>query len=67
MEFKDKFKAARLKMMMSQEEIAEKLGVSFATVNRWEAGRNNPNFKAQKAFHALCLENGIKFKDEGEI
>ena len=50
MEFKDKFKAARLEMMMSQEEIAKELGVSFATVNRWETGRNKPNFKAQKHF-----------------
>jgi putative transcriptional regulator len=62
MEFKDKFKAARLEMMMSQEEIAKELGVSFATVNRWETGRNKPNFKAQKAFHTLCLKKRITFK-----
>ncbi len=54
MEFKDKFKTARLKLMMSQQEIAKELKVSFATVNRWETGRNKPNFKAQKAFHDLC-------------
>lgn len=62
MEFKDRFKTARLEMMMSQEEIAKELGVSFATVNRWETGRNKPNFKAQKAFHALCVKNKIDIK-----
>ncbi len=63
MEFKDKFKAARLKMMLSQEEIAKELGVSFASVNRWETGRNMPNFQAQRAFHDLCEKRGIKIED----
>jgi len=63
MEFKDKFKAARLKMMMSQEEIAKELNVSFSTVNRWESGHNKPNFKAQKAFHEFCVKHKIKVEE----
>lgn len=59
MEFKDKAKAVRLKLFMSQEEFAKTLNVSFATVNRWELGKCKPNYKAQKAFHALCKENKI--------
>ncbi|HTZ92845.1 MAG TPA: helix-turn-helix transcriptional regulator, partial [Streptosporangiaceae bacterium] len=36
--------AARLRFMrgslgLSQEQLARRLGVSFATVNRWESGR----------------------------
>lgn len=27
---------------LSQERFAQKLGVSFATVNRWEKGRSKP-------------------------
>ncbi|WP_040837372.1 N-6 DNA methylase [Nocardia brevicatena] len=37
---------------LTQAELAEKLGVSFATVNRWEGGGNKP----QKAAMALILD-----------
>jgi transcriptional regulator with XRE-family HTH domain len=33
----------RKKLKMSQTRFAELLGVSFATVNRWENGRNIPS------------------------
>jgi type I restriction enzyme M protein len=36
----------RLKLDLTQEELADKLGVSFATVNRWEQGHRLP----QKAY-----------------
>lgn len=62
MEFKDKLKAARLKLFMSQETIAKELGVAFTTVNRWENGRIKPNLKAQKAFHEFCIKNNIVFE-----
>ena len=31
----------------SQEDLARKLGVSFATVNRWENGKTKPSRLAQ--------------------
>jgi predicted ATPase/DNA-binding CsgD family transcriptional regulator len=33
---------SRLALGLSQEEFARRLGVSFATVNRWERGRSKP-------------------------
>ena len=33
----------RLENKVSQKKLAEKLGVSFATVNRWFNKRNKPN------------------------
>ena len=33
----------RLENRISQKKLAEKLGISFATVNRWFNGRNIPN------------------------
>jgi transcriptional regulator with XRE-family HTH domain len=33
----------RLENRLSQQKIAEMLGVSFATVNRWLNGRTKPN------------------------
>ncbi len=44
---------------MSQEELAGKLGVSFATVNRWEAGRSKPQRAQVAAFEKLWEEAGL--------
>lgn len=63
MEFADKVKYARKQLELSQEKLASLLGVSFATVNRWETGRSMPTYKAQQRFIALCKENGIKFEE----
>lgn len=64
MTFPEKIKFARLKMFMSQEKLAKELGVSFATVNRWERGMCEPHYDAQKAFHEFCVRNKIKFDDK---
>lgn len=52
-------KEIRLQLQMSQEEFAEKLQVSFGTVNRWENGRVQPNRLAQSKLYELCKENSI--------
>ncbi len=39
--------------------MAKELGVSFATVNRWEKGKFEPGYNAQKAFNDLCEKNNI--------
>ena len=36
-------KTARLSKKLTQEEVAEKLGVSVTTVSNWETGINNPS------------------------
>ena len=59
MEFKDKVKIVRKKLYLSQEMMAKELGVAFATVNRWESGRCNPNYSAQKAFAEFCKAHNI--------
>ncbi|MCH5160278.1 MAG: helix-turn-helix transcriptional regulator [Clostridiales bacterium] len=60
MEFKDKVKIVRKNILMiSQEDLAKKLGVAFATVNRWESGRCKPNYSAQRAFAEFCKNNNI--------
>ena len=51
--------AIRAKLDLSQEELAERLGVSFATVNRWEGGVTKPQRAARTAIAALATEAGI--------
>lgn len=56
---KDILKNIRKHMNMSQTELAEKLGVSFATVNRWENGRAVPNKLAQLNIYSMCKNNDV--------
>lgn len=53
----------RGKLSLSQEELAKRLGVSFATVNRWENGRSFPRGKARKAIISLIEHEGLDEKD----
>lgn len=52
-------RAIRANLNLTQEQLAERLGVSFATVNRWEGGANEPQKAAREAIAALALEAGI--------
>lgn len=46
-------------MDLTQEQLAERLGVSFATVNRWEGGLTVPQKAAREVIAALAREAGI--------
>ena len=50
MDFAEKVKYVRTMLKLSQEDFAHELGVSFATINRWENGNYNPSRLARKAF-----------------
>lgn len=61
-------RAIRSKMDLTQEQLAERLGVSFATVNRWEGGSNLPQKAAREVIAALAQEAGIDAHGEaGEL
>lgn len=53
-------RAIRSKLNLTQEQLAERLGVSFATVNRWEGGSNMPQKAAREVIAALAAEAGIE-------
>lgn len=53
--FLEKVKEVRRQLGLSQEELAHALGVSFATVNRWENGKTVPSKLATKQFTMFCL------------
>ena len=68
MEFSEKVKEARKRGNFSQEDMAHQLGVSFATVNRWESGKTKPSKLALKAFEDFCKEKSIVFeREEAEV
>ena len=45
MSFSKEIKTLRQECLLSQEAFAKELGVSFATVNRWEMGKTQPMYK----------------------
>lgn len=53
-------RATRAALNLTQEQLAERLGVSFATVNRWEGGGTKPQRAAQEAILALAREAGVE-------
>jgi len=52
-------RAIRSRLDLSQEQLAERLGVSFASINRWEGGAIKPQKAAQEAIAALAVEAGV--------
>lgn len=47
-------KEVRRQLAMSQEDLARELGVSYATVNRWENGQARPSKLARAQLDAFC-------------
>jgi type I restriction enzyme M protein len=53
----------RTKLNLSQEQLASRLQVSFATVNRWEGGRAQPQKAQLEALEKLLEEAGLSDQD----
>ncbi|MEW6326415.1 MAG: N-6 DNA methylase [Thermodesulfobacteriota bacterium] len=60
-------KELRNRLNLSQEELAAKLNVSFATVNRWENEKISPRGKAREAILKLIEESGFDLEGAGDI
>lgn len=52
-------RAIRASLNLTQEQLGQRLGVSFATVNRWEGGGSQPQRAAAAAIEALAAEAGL--------
>lgn len=61
MSFSYDIKVIRQNSLLSQEAFAQVLGVSFTTVNRWEAGKSKPSYKTMKLIDDYCKAIGIDF------
>lgn len=52
-------KTIRNKLFLTQTELAEKIDVSFASVNRWEQGHHEPTMKAKRKLAQICHDHSI--------
>jgi len=53
----------REKMILSQTEFAEILGVSNVTVSRWETGKSFPTIKIKRKLKDLFLKYDVRSSD----
>lgn len=63
MNYSKDLKKLREKMLLTQTEFGNLLGVSFETVNRWENGKHVPTMRAKRKINKLA-EKYSDFKDE---
>ena len=59
MEFPNMVKEVRKRLELSQKQLSQALGVSYATINRWENNHVVPSNLAQKSFYDFCENNFI--------
>ena len=59
MTYAEAIKKLRNKMLLTQMEFAEYLGVSFASINRWETGRFEPTMRIKRKLAPLFEKYGI--------
>ncbi len=57
-------KELREKLILSQEEMADLLGVSFMSVNRWETGKFEPTIKVKRKIVELCKLHNIDLEED---
>ena len=59
MDYADRIKRLRDKMVISQKELAELLDVSFVTVNRWENGHYIPTIKIKRKLQDFFVKYDV--------
>ena len=63
MTYSEAIKKLRHKLILTQMELGELLGVSFATVNRWEAGKFKPTTKLKRKLAPYFEKYGIEVEE----
>ena len=46
-------------MILTQEEFAKELNISMMTIYRWESGKNEPSYIAQRKIMSFCKKHNI--------
>jgi len=64
MTFSEKVLELRMRLQITQVQLAELLGVSYPTVNRWEGGHYEATKLVRRRFDDLCEKHGITFDNK---
>lgn len=57
--FPEQVKIVRMYLQLSQEGLARCMGISYATVSRWERENRKPQLATLGKFYSFCRRNGI--------
>ena len=60
---KEKIRLLREKLLLTQDELADALGVSASTINRWETGKVRPNMAAMRKIKSFCESKGYPYEE----
>ena len=60
---KDLILEIRNRLNASQDQLAKMIGISYATVNRWENGHSQPNKAAQLRLYDICKERNVDLEE----
>ena len=52
-------KQYREKMFLSQRDLADELGVSYVTINRWDTGKFDPTIKMKKKLYEMFKKSKL--------
>ncbi|MCR4660401.1 MAG: helix-turn-helix domain-containing protein [Clostridia bacterium] len=63
MTYAEAIKKLRSKMILTQNEFATLLNVSFGTVNRWERGKYKPTTKIKRKLVPYFEKYGIEVEE----
>ncbi len=63
MTLSQKIKYIRAEKLLSQQEFADTIGVSYSTVSRWEREQRKPQAKAIGKLIIWCRNNGVDLSD----
>lgn len=58
--FPEQVKTVRLLLQLTQTELSEAIGISYATVSRWERENRTPQLATVGKFYSFCMRSGIK-------
>lgn len=66
--YPDTFIKIRAVLSLSQMELANKLGVAFTSVNRWENGHHEPTRMVKDKIRLICQAHNIQMEyKNGEV
>lgn len=66
MTYKEEVKKLRLKMLMTQEEFAKLLDVSFATINRWKMVNMFQLLKQEENYNHILKSIILRWMNNGD-
>ena len=63
MNYAEAIRLLRKRMLLTQTELAQKVGVAFISINRWENGHCEPTMKVKRKLAPLFKEYGIEVEE----